>query len=1105
MKYKIVLGILLLLLLLCVGVVNARDTDDFLNVYVKMDYNASDFSGNGYATSNIGVVYEQTGFVDYSGLFVASELDYVTISDVSWMFQDGLNFTLMVWVKPDINTDNARTTLDKSHTSGSSPYYEIWMRYNSVTNVTMFYLWQGSVYARYLECESDQDLAVGSWHHLALVGDAGAGTLHAYINGTLVCNDTTPTGTFGTSTSALYVGKSKNNGEAYYHWNGGMDEIRIYNTSLTASEVLDVVNGTESNNLAPVMQEVSITPFPYAYDFQNLTTSCNATDNTNLTFNVVWYRNNTYYSNSTYSQNNVSFASEDGQGIHQVGYTSQWDNINNAFNGVWGGASANCPISETSCAVGYNHSSSPTVKIATYNIGLWISGDQGAANPQYEFYCGELGDLTLIFIISDETDNGSVIISGGVPNSCLGEDYIKFILKYSRNGGDETAVFSEENVTLYYYNDSTILQAENTSVGDGWLSSCRAYDGELYSSWLNSSVTTILPSAPEFSYSDVDTGLNDLTLTIDTRDSVNISVSGVDDYINASYSQNKSFTFSGLNPHSFYDVNITICNQINNCSSLGLVGLTKTRLNFTAWEIISGVSISTFETNVTFRNFFVNQSNSTTSGLISFVVGNDTHSGYGINGNATTSATNYLNVNYSTFNPRWNHFNSTIELSLPTFFYSSVLNVTAFDSSGAEISDFNITLTSLNYSYTLTQNTSINWTSFNLVNGTYNISIQAHGYADNSKVYTVQGLDYEVLNFTLLSGGWVYFYFYDEDTDVLIADRNISLEVISVGYANNFSTSTGMLGTNLTADEYTFRYWAYDYPERLYYMNIFKKGNYSTNLYLLKNDSSEVVTVTLIDQYNTPIEDHTIKLLKYDLSTNSYILRDMEKTNVVGEARVTAELFSEFYKFVVEAPSGSVKLETSPAYITSDTITLQIIIGDEGAADFFNSFDVNYNLLFNELTGNFKVTFSDPNNLITRGCLYLYRVSALNGSDEINSSCISSTTGTILLPVENITGVTYKADFYIYYDESIYFLDSVDYTYSEGAPFGNAGLFFTVLLLILFAFLGVWSLEMVVIVEPVIILISAVLGFIELPVSMALSLVILGIIIAVLISKRGRS
>lgn len=1104
MKYKIVLGILLLLLL-CVGVVNARDTDDFLNVYVKMDYNASDFSGNGYATSNIGVVYEQTGFVDYSGLFVASELDYVTISDVSWMFQDGLNFTLMVWVKPDINTDTARTTLDKAHTSGGSPYYEIWMRYNSVTNVTWFYLWQGSVYAMYLDCESDQDLAVGSWHHLALVGDAGAGTLHAYINGTLVCNDTTPTGTFGTSTSALYVGKSKNNGEAYYHWDGGMDEIRIYNTSLTASEVLDVVNGAESNNLAPVMQEVSITPFPYAYDFQDLEGSCNATDlnGDNVSFGYKWFKNNVLYSERDYY-----CGSEDGQGIHQLAAVPQWSNINNAFNGDWGGAGATCEASD--CAVQYNHSLPFGTTQVEYRVSLYINNDQGAASPEYDFYCGG-GTTTPIFSISDETNNGTVTISGFVPQSCVSGDYIEFTLRYDRNGGSETGVFREENVSFYYYNEEgvevnvTNLSNSVTSLGDELMFSCRAYDGELYSSWLNSSVTTILPSAPEFSYSDVDTGLNDLILTIHTRDNVNISVSGIEEYVNVSYSQNKSFTFSGLSPHSFYDVNITICNQINNCSSLGLVGLTKTRLNFTAWEIISGVSISTFETNVTFRNSFVNQSNSTTSGLISFVVGNDTHSGYGINGNATTSATNYLNVNYSTFNPRWNHFNSTIELSLPTFFYSSVLNVTAFDSSGAEISDFNITLTSLNYSYSSVKVASENFTSFNLVNGTYNISIQAHGYADNSKVYTVQGLDYEVLNFTLLSGGWVYFYFYDEDTDVLIADRNISLEVISVGYANNFSTSTGMLGTNLTADEYTFRYWAYDYPERLYYMNIFKKGNYSTNLYLLKNDSSEVVTVTLIDQYNTPVRDHTIKLLKYDLSTNSYILRDMEKTNVVGEARVTAELFSEFYKFVVEAPSGSVELETSPAYITSDTITLQIIIGDEGAADFFNSFDVNYNLLFNELTGNFKVTFSDPNNLISKGCLYLYRVSALNGSDEINSSCISSTTGTILLSAENITGVTYKADFYIYYDESSYFLDSVDYTYSESTPFGNVGLFFTVLLLILFAFLGVWSLEMVVIVEPVIILISAVLGFIELPISMALSLVILGIIIAVLISKRGRS
>lgn len=960
------------------------------------------------------------------------------------------------------------------------------------------------------------NMADGNWHHIVYVDDGTNLTLyidnsveHSHVSDKAQDFSNKPFYLFAYNNNG--VADQKGEAECY------IDDFRIYEFALTSNNVSTLYNNSygtpdglcavSDSNTAPTIQEVDIDP-SMPYNFQDLEGYCNATDLDGDDINYFWklYKNNelkySFLEDGLCYQENANLISPCG-GLNTGAYTYTGDwfySANTFYDGNWESfayATMSIPYP------GYSHIfvnySIPS--IAEYGSILQVKNVEFTENFTISKNCWDYGEsIGILEFWYNISMTGVNINQQTLFCKNSSSEYEMIYYNFSNAGNNPRGLYEEAmffNFSISNHTEGNTINIVNlsntlTSVGENWVLSCKAYDGVDYSNWVNSSSITILPTIPDFTYSDIDTGLTNLTLSIDTLDNVNISISGDITYENSTFNQNKSFIFTGLNPHTFYTLNLTICNEINNCSDLGTVGLTKTRLNFTAKEIISSLNINSYLTNITYLN--INDTDFTTTSLISFIVGNDTHTDYIISGNSTSTATNYININYTNYN-----FSATGELLINTVFYSTVLNVTAFDLAGGGISDFNITLTSLNYSYSTSLSSSDNWTSFNLVNGSYNVSIESNGYADNWKSYIVQGLDYETLNFTLLESEWINFFFYDEETDSLLTTRNITLEVISTNHAENFSTENGTLGTNLTVGSYTFRYSAYDYPERFYYMDILESKNYTANLYLLKNSTGTEITVTLYDQNNQKVEGYNIKVLKYDLATNSYILRDMEKTDISGKSYLNVVLFSEFYKFIVENPAGDIKLTTETAYIYDDTLNLQIIIGEETGEDYFKTENINWVIDFLPSTNKFRLTYSDPSNTLNSMTLKVYRLSALNGSTLYNETSIASPSGSMTIWIENITGTTYEAKAYASFPDE-YFLGSKMYHFFESLPFGVFGVFLTFILVLTAALIGYWSLMVAVILVPVIVTGAAAIGLIQINIGLAFSLIILGIIIATLIN-----
>jgi hypothetical protein len=97
----------------------------------------------------------------------------------------------------------------------------------------------------------------GTWQHLVAVYDQSAGTMAIYVNGENVGSGTTPDA--GPLSSALPLGIGSRRGgvgsEYDLYFDGSIDEVAIYNTALTAEQVLAHFNSQYAPNTPPLIQK----------------------------------------------------------------------------------------------------------------------------------------------------------------------------------------------------------------------------------------------------------------------------------------------------------------------------------------------------------------------------------------------------------------------------------------------------------------------------------------------------------------------------------------------------------------------------------------------------------------------------------------------------------------------------------------------------------------------------------------------------------------------------------------------------------------------------------------------------------------------------------
>lgn len=402
----------------------------------------------------------------------------------------------------------------------------------------------------------------------------------------------------------------------------------------------------------------------------------------------------------------------------------------------------------------------------------------------------------------------------------------------------------------------------------------------------------------------------------------------------------------------------------------------------------------------------------------------------------------------------------------------------------------------LNVSFSTTTGTAL----VDQLKGDITVFVDSDEYAITNTTNTYNAnvnSSFQQIQFSLYATNAINITFYDQSTNAIINYTTTTMDLIGDLTSYNVSTTNGTLYlTLLQPSNYTMRYSAPGYDTRFYYIELLNKSYQSLNLYLLNNTISYPVNVTIIDESTNVVSGAKVKALRFDIATNTYILREVGSTTDQGKTTLQLTYNDEFYKFMVEY-DGVLYLTTAPAYITSPTYQLQIILLGTTGTEYYEYASLYKNVSFLSGSNSFRLTYDDSTGTSSQVCLQIIKI----GGGVVNQSCVTSSSLTINLGVTPQPGVTYTGKAYRIVDGQTEFLTSASHTYPKSTSFGRFGLFIQFIISTLVAFVVVIDIPFVLIAVPASLLIGYWFGLHQLSLVTIVVLIVVGIIIAYIVRR----
>ena len=560
-----------------------------------------------------------------------------------------------------------------------------------------------------------------------------------------------------------------------------------------------------------------------------------------------------------------------------------------------------------------------------------------------------------------------------------------------------------------------------------------------------------------------------------------------------------------------YEFNITIIsnesggyfNQTytnhNISSDLAVTGMYQAIANIRANDIVTNDSIRLFYflDEQTSTNWYSQYSYTGSLGEPLITLGYSTQSQVmsGKNQNFTFNIAGYYNKTLS--------INIT-PLSSSTYYlydnYDYLLNFTAKENlTSSVINNFSVNISESVNSYDALLSSTTGLTSFPVLKRfNYTSFIDATNYAIANTTSTNLTGNSSVYDYSLWLTNSVYISIFDEETEALLNGTSVSLEIFSDTDSQTGITTNGtILFSDLLADDYHIRYSATGYTERSYFVSVGARTTTNVNLYLLNDTQAVNVTTFVFDTTGDPVESALVKMLKFYIDCNCYQTVQVEETDFEGSAAnfLVDGFNSELYKFIISF-GGTDYLETNPFKITSDTLNFFINFLDlDVTSDLAIVGGIASDLSFSNSTTSFTFTYSDGGSNVVSACLKVYR--ELPSSTTLtNSTCISSTAGTITVSAPRINGSTYKAVASVVFDGENYVLDTLYHTYkANGRITGLVGVFLTMILVLGFALISLWNPSVSIVLTVAAVVLAGVLGILTIGKTALMGLIAVAFII----------
>ncbi|HOL87851.1 MAG TPA: hypothetical protein PK965_01330 [Anaerohalosphaeraceae bacterium] len=198
-------------------------------VYYPFNGDSNDYSGSNNHGTPTGTGFSYAAGKVGQAIFLSGSSTYVDMPDVFDNFTGGLTFSL--WVNPAAASDWARFI---SLNNGPNADNIFFSRVSTGTTLR-FHVYRGSSSSGGI-LDAVEALELNKWQMFTVtMTETGAAVI--YKDGIPVASGTVQTPNVVTRTNS-WIGRSAWTADAYY--NGGLDEVRIYNYALTPDQVADL-------------------------------------------------------------------------------------------------------------------------------------------------------------------------------------------------------------------------------------------------------------------------------------------------------------------------------------------------------------------------------------------------------------------------------------------------------------------------------------------------------------------------------------------------------------------------------------------------------------------------------------------------------------------------------------------------------------------------------------------------------------------------------------------------------------------------------------------------------------------------------------------------
>ena len=217
----------------------STQTTSNLIAHYKFEDNTQDSSGNNRHGTNSGGTFV-AGKINKSISFAESQ--YVSVADADVFSPSVNNLSIAFWAKVP-TTANAKGNGNCGGTGrnfiakGNSNNWE-WAVENDLNSKLCFITWVKSGASGHLTCNVNRVLNDGIWHHYAFIIGAN-NIVKGYVDGVQLCSSTNVIAAgMGNGNAPVLIGKRGDGNNII----GDLDDMQIYNKTLTAEEVQSLYN-----------------------------------------------------------------------------------------------------------------------------------------------------------------------------------------------------------------------------------------------------------------------------------------------------------------------------------------------------------------------------------------------------------------------------------------------------------------------------------------------------------------------------------------------------------------------------------------------------------------------------------------------------------------------------------------------------------------------------------------------------------------------------------------------------------------------------------------------------------------------------------------------